>query len=88
MEVTLLLSPNLTAAFAEARLTPARAALEASLGQWRDRIRAMMPGVQDQQLSRYFVVDVPDHEAAALRERLSQLPEVEAAYLKPVDALP
>lgn len=89
MEVTLLLSPDLASALAEARVTPARTALEATIGRWRDRIRAAGPGSWDPQMSRYFVVDVPDpEEAAALRERLSTLPEVEAAYIKPAESPP
>jgi hypothetical protein len=88
MEVTLLLSPELAAVLTEARATPARAALETALGPWRANIRAVAPGVQDDRLSRYFVVDVPAHQAAELRERLSGLAEVEAAYIKPEDAPP
>jgi hypothetical protein len=89
MELTVLLSPDLAVALAEARSTPARDALDATIGRWRDRIRPVSPGARDPQMSRYFVVDVPDPaEAAALRERLSKLPGVEAAYIKPADSLP
>ena len=89
MELTLLLSTDLASALAQARSTPDRDRLEAAVGRWRDRMRPLSPGAWDPQLSRYFVVDVPDPaEAVALRERLSALPGVEAAYVKPADALP
>ena len=89
MEVTVLLSTDLAAAITAARPTSSRAALEPTLGQWRDRFRALDPGVNDAQLARYFVVDLPDPRTAELvRERLSKLPDVEAAYIKPEDQPP
>ena len=49
----------------------------------------MHPGTTDPALAGYYSVDLPGGEAAtALAAALLRLPSVEAAYVKPDDALP
>lgn len=49
----------------------------------------MHPGEEDPSLSRFFVVDVPDASQVDEAARaLADLEGVEAAYVKPPDALP
>jgi hypothetical protein len=49
----------------------------------------MHPGVEDPRLGTYFVVEVTDREIAdQVLDELLQSPAVEAAYIKPPDALP
>lgn len=52
-------------------------------------LKPMHPGVDDPQLASYFLLEVPEEDTAeeVMRELL-QLPAVEAAYIKPPDALP
>ncbi len=52
-------------------------------------LKAMHPGVADAELSRYFTVDVPDDSTAQrVIERLNACEAVDAAYMKPPEALP
>jgi hypothetical protein len=47
------------------------------------------PGAEDDTLSSYFAVDVPDSKTAeTLVKRLRPCRGIRAAYIKPVDALP
>lgn len=47
------------------------------------------PGTDDPVLARFYLVEVADEaEADHVLARLRAAPEVEAAYLKPPDALP
>lgn len=49
----------------------------------------MHPGTDDPNLQSFFTVEVQDQETAQrLIDRLQQLAEIEAAYVKPPDELP
>jgi hypothetical protein len=48
----------------------------------------MHPGVSDPELQRFFVVEVPDPRVPELLDQLRQQPAVQAAYVKPPEALP
>jgi hypothetical protein len=49
----------------------------------------MHPGAQDEELAKYFTVEVPDDETAEkVIDRLQNCRAVEAAYLKPPASLP
>ena len=53
------------------------------------RAEPMHPGVIDPELSRFFVLEVPDRDAAeGAAARLQQIPSVESAYWKPPDEAP
>jgi hypothetical protein len=52
-------------------------------------LEPMHPGTADPDLIRYFTVEVPDQVTAErVIARLQQSKAVEAAYLKPPDAMP
>ena len=52
-------------------------------------LEPMHPGTADPDLTRYFTVEVPDQATAErVLARLQQSKAVEAAYLKPPDAMP
>jgi hypothetical protein len=47
------------------------------------------PGTEDPELTRYFTVEAPDQATAErVMARLRQSKAVEAAYVKPPDAMP
>jgi hypothetical protein len=51
--------------------------------------RPQHPGIDDAALSRYFVVDVPDaDDVPKVLSRLTRVPDITAAYVKPPAALP
>lgn len=52
-------------------------------------LEPMHPGVADPELAGYFTVDVPDEELAQqVIARLRACEAIEAAYIKPPEALP
>lgn len=52
-------------------------------------LQAMHPDAADPDLMSYFAVEVPEAETAQrVVSRLRQVKAIEAAYLKPPDALP
>jgi hypothetical protein len=52
-------------------------------------VSPLHPGTSDDELSRWYVIEVSDPAAAdQLTAQLLELPSVEAAYVKPQDALP
>lgn len=52
-------------------------------------LRPMHPGVPDPSLARAFTVEVADRETAdRVASALRESPAVDAAYVKPPDALP
>jgi hypothetical protein len=62
------------------------AAVAAELGS---RLEPMHPGVVDPELSRFFVLEVPDRQTAERAAvRMQQSPSVESAYWKPMDEAP
>jgi hypothetical protein len=63
--------------------------LSAAMAKLGATVRPLAPGADDPQLSRYFVVDAPDLVSAeAVQAELVRTPGIEAAYIKPPDALP
>jgi len=78
---------------------PALTERQPSSGPARDLLRTadelgvtlepMHPGVADTELAGYFTVDVPDDELAQqVIARLRACEAIEAAYVKPPEALP
>jgi hypothetical protein len=52
-------------------------------------LEPMHPGVEDPSLASFFMIEVPDPASAErVIARLQQSQAIEAAYLKPPDALP
>jgi hypothetical protein len=52
-------------------------------------LRPLHPGVQDAELSRYFVVEAnTSEEGERIALKLRELPAVEAAYIKPDTEIP
>ena len=52
-------------------------------------LRPMHPGVTDPELQVYFIVDAPETvDTQVAVERIRACPAVQAAYVKPPDALP
>ena len=52
------------------------------------RLIPQFPGIESGDLASYFSVEIDDQGAPALVTTLLELPEVEAAYVKPPDELP
>ena len=53
------------------------------------RFRPLHPGVKDEELQRFYIAETSDPKAAAqLIRNLSNAEGVEAAYVKPRDAMP
>lgn len=90
MTITLILSEAAIRGFREEAMmpTPYTAVAEA-VDRFGGSISPMHPGEMDPYLSRFFRVEVPasDQAEAAVRS-LAGLDGVEAAYVKPPDALP
>lgn len=90
MDVTVQVTTDLAPALRhEAPTTEPARAIEETVQAAGASLRPLHPGTADASLSRYFAVDVPDVATAqrVARELLS-LDGVEAAYVKPPDALP
>ena len=52
-------------------------------------LKSIHPGTADPDLTRYFTVEAPDQATAErVIARLRQSKAVEAAYVKPLDAMP
>lgn len=87
MYVTVRLRPNARAAAEDTSGLPADLAAEAEgLGL---RILPMHPGVEDEQLSRYFYAELDDpNRAEDVAARLGRIPSVDGAYVKPPEGPP
>ncbi len=86
MYVTIRVRPSARAEGDASGVPPDLAVAAADLGL---SILPMHPGVADDELSRYFQVDLADIGAAeAVAERLGQVPSVDAAYVKPPEGPP
>ncbi len=69
--------------------TPGTRKLLKKAGELGVALEPMHPRVADPQLASYFVVQVPDQVTAErVMQDLRECEVVEAAYLKPPDALP
>ena len=51
-------------------------------------LQAMHPETDDPELQSWFWAEVDDEEAAGTAARLLKLPNISAAYVKPVDSAP
>ena len=70
----------------DTELTQALLKLATELGL---QLEPMHPGVEDEELASYFQVPVENADAAKrVADQLRDLEAVDAAYLKPFDALP
>ena len=69
-------------------LTPEMTALLDAAAELEVRLEPLHPGQTHPLLVSYFTVEVPDNEASNVIDRLSQIPIVEAAYVKPDEGLP
>jgi hypothetical protein len=52
------------------------------------KLSPMHPGVSDENLKTYFTSNVPDARVSEIQQELLRTEGVEAAYIKPADALP
>lgn len=81
MQITIQVAPGLAN-----NIAGPLAAAVAELGL---KLKPMHPFSGDASLSRYYLVEVPDGpKAERIIERLRAVPGVEAAYIKPPDAMP
>jgi hypothetical protein len=88
MQLSVLLSPSLNADWQQSRTTPEARALTLALNEHGVDLLAQHPGISDPELGRYYSIDIVNPATVtALRERLAQLPGVEAAFVK-ADAAP
>lgn len=90
MRVTVQLEPDLARQISQQK-PPAlrRRELDKLLNDLSVQLVPLHPGVQDDLLGSYFVVDVPDSDAAAkVVRQLRPFKGVRAAYVKPTDSLP
>jgi hypothetical protein len=73
----------------EAPATERASAIEKTVQAAGSALRPLHPGTADETLSRYFALEVPDATSAQrVARELLRLDGVEAAYVKPPDALP
>ena len=90
MDLTVQVTPELAPALRhEAPATERARAIEKTVQAAGLGLRPLHSGTTDATLSRYFAVDVPDAATAQrIAHELLGLDGVEAAYVKPPDALP
>jgi hypothetical protein len=88
MELVILLSDALSRSMRDASVTSSCPFREAA-AEFFEQIRPVHPHDSGPDLARYYRVEIADPaRAEAARQRLASVPGVEAAYLKPDDALP
>lgn len=89
-QLVVQLSPSAAADLAAGEpKTSAAQAVSRAVQSAGGTVSPMHPGTADPALASYFSVDLSGGESAAdLAEKLNRLPSVEAAYVKPEDALP
>jgi hypothetical protein len=86
MYVTVRLRPDAAAAGNSSGLPADLAAEAEGLGL---RILPMHPGVDDEQLGRYFYAELDDPDRAEeVATRLGRIPSVDGAYVKPPEGPP
>jgi hypothetical protein len=90
VDVTVQVTPDLVPALRhEAPATERTHDIENTVQAMGASLRPLHPGTADTALSRYFAVNVPDAATAQrVARELLRLDGVEAAYIKPPDALP
>lgn len=89
MKITVHVRPDVARALREDVHESEAERLRAVVREVGATLEPVHPGTTDAELARSFTLDVPDLELAArVAERLRALPSVEAAYVKPADALP
>jgi hypothetical protein len=95
MQATMIVRQGIAPALngeAEAPEHVAGAAEESLLDLARElgvTVEPMHPGTPDPELSRHFSITIPDTAAAEhVLSRIQRHEDVEAAYVKPTDALP
>jgi len=90
MEITLQLKPNVARALANREpLTEDSDELLKTAAELHLSLVPLHPGVEDPQLTTYFTAEVADHaHVQEVISRLRQCHAVEAAYVKPQDAMP
>jgi hypothetical protein len=89
-QVTVLVRSDVAKALQQGSPTtpPARDILQAAQ-ELSVSLAPMHPGVDDPNLSGYFIANAADERAAQrVVERLRSLEAIEAAYVKPPEALP
>ena len=71
------------------RHVEAVAAMREAAEPFGETLRPMLPAATDSPVARYFTLSVPDAGAAdRVVARLRSCPDVDAAFVKPEDALP
>jgi hypothetical protein len=90
VDLTVQVTPELAPALRhEAPATEQASAIEKTVDAAGLALRPLHPGTADETLSRYFAVEAPDAATAQrVARELLRLDGVEAAYVKPPDALP
>lgn len=89
MPITLILAETVVKALREEARSPQYTAVAEAVHRFGGSISQMHPGEPDPALSRFFWVEIPDpSRAESAASALTVLEGVEAAYVKPRDALP
>lgn len=88
MEVILLLSDDAALRVRKFGVNESNSELSSVLKRWNVSMRAQHPDIDDEQLSRYYIVEAPLSEIEQLVAAFSELDDVTAAYVKPEEALP
>jgi hypothetical protein len=90
MQLIIITSPELAAGLSAGhRSNRAVAQVLDTVKKFRLEIRRQFPAVQDPELMRYYVAEVPDEtRGEAVAVALRECSGIEAAYLKPPDELP
>ncbi len=92
IEVTLRLAPAAARLLREGTYLGTSPSIDSIVRAARElgvSLRPLHESTNDPTLAVYFVAGAPDRQTAArLIEQLEQMPEVEAAYIKPPDEAP
>jgi hypothetical protein len=89
MFITVRVIPKVAKALHHRKPCPEMEELANSMHELGLSLIPIHPGVEDEDLMRYFAVEVPDRSSAdGVVQRLRQCAAVDAAYIKPPDELP
>ena len=89
VRIDVFVSPELAASLSSGAATSAALEAQSLAARFGAQLVATHPGINDQELRRYYHLDIPTPESAEkLRTELLNLPGIEGAFIKPLAELP
>ncbi len=89
MYVTVLVAPDVARALHHRQPAPRSEEVASATRELGVAMVPIHPGIEDGELMRYFAIEVPSQPVAdRVIERLRRCAAIEAAYVKPPEALP